>query len=348
MDALSVTRHPLYLLTLARLRTAFREPSTIFWSFGFPIILTIALGIAFRSRPPEPVAVVVEQGEGAPAAQQALAAATGVSSRLLPHDEAQRELNTGKAALLVVPGSPRTYAFDPQSPESRLARAVVDDALQRAEGRQDATPTAEKHVSEQGSRYVDFVVPGLIGSNVMSAGMWGIGYVIVETRTRRLLKRMISTPMRRSHFLLSFVLMRMLFLAVELPVLLVFAWAVFGVAVRGSVLLLALLVLLGALAFSGVAMLIASRARNTETVTGLINLIQMPMFLLSGVFFSYARFPEAVQPLIRLLPLTALLDGMRAVMNEGAGVQAVAPQVLLLAGTAVATFVIGLKLFRWS
>jgi len=278
---------------------------------------------------------------------QALQADPEVKAALLPADQAARALATGKTAMVVAPGSPRTYAFDPMRPESRLARAVVDDVLQRADGRRDVTPTADRHVAERGARYIDFLVPGLIGTNIMSAGMWGIGYVIVETRTRKLLKRMISTPMRRSHFLLSFVLMRMLFLAIELPVLLLFAWLAFGVAVRGSLPLLILLVTLGALAF-GIALLISSRARNTETVTGLINLIQMPMFLLSGVFFSYARFPEFLQPAIRLLPLTALLDAMRAVMNEGAGLARVLPQILLLAAVSVGSFVVGLRVFRWT
>jgi ABC-type multidrug transport system permease subunit len=333
---------------MGRLRMAFREPSTVFWSFGFPIILSIALGIAFRSRPPEPVQVVVEDAAGAAALQQVLEKTPGVVSKLLPPAEAQKSLHTGKAALAVKAGPPRTYELDPQQPESRLARSVVDDALQRADGRKDPTPTAEEHVQEQGGRYIDFLVPGLIGTNVMSAGMWGIAYVIVETRTRKLLKRMVSTPMRRSHFLLSFVLMRMLFLAIELPVLLIFAWLAFGVVVRGSLALFLALIVLGALAFAGLSLLISSRARNTETVTGLINVIQMPMFLLSGVFFSYARFPEFLQPAIKLLPLTALLDSTRAVMNEGAGMAAVAPQALILALTAVASFLVGLKIFRWN
>ena len=343
-----MTRHPLYLLTMGRLRMSFREPSTIFWSFGFPILLSIALGIAFRSRPPDPVQVVVEDVPGAAALQQVLEKTPGVVSKLQPPAQAQRSLHAGKASLVVRAGPPRTYEFDPQQPESRLARTLVDDALQRAEGRQDPTATAEEHVQEQGGRYIDFLVPGLIATNVMSAGMWGLAYVVAETRTRKLLKRMISTPMRRGHFLLSFVLARMLFLAVELPVLLVFVWLAFGVVVRGSLPLFLALVVLGAFAFAGVSVLVSSRARNTETVTGLINVVQMPMFLLSGVFFSYSRFPELLQPAIRLLPLTAMLDSMRAVMNEGAGVAAVAPQMLILAVTAVVTFLVGLKVFRWN
>ncbi|MGC4117599.1 MAG: ABC transporter permease [Myxococcales bacterium] len=343
-----MTKHPLYLLTMGRLRTSFREPSTVFWSFGFPILLSIALGIAFRSRPPDPVQVVVEDGPGAAALQAVLEKTPNVVSKLLPPEQAQRSLHTGKVALCVRAGPPRAYELDPQQPESRLARAIVDDALQRAEGRIDPTATAEVHVQEQGGRYIDFLVPALIGTNIMSAGMWGLAYVVVETRTRRLLKRMVSTPMRRSHFLLSFVLARMLFLAVELPVLLIFSWLAFGVVVRGSMALFLALVVLGAFAFAGVSVLISSRARNTETVTGLINVVQMPMFLLSGVFFSYSRFPEFLQPAIKLLPLTALLDSTRAVMNEGAGLSAVAPQAAILAVTAVASFLVGLKIFRWN
>jgi ABC-2 type transport system permease protein len=343
-----VTDSPLLQLTLARLRMSFREPSTLFWSFAFPILLTVALGIAFRDRPPEPITAAVQQGPGAQELAHALAKSGQAQASVLPAEEARRALRGAKVSLIVVPGATRTYEYDPTRPESRLARAVVDDVLQRFEGRQDVTSVEDAHVTEAGSRYIDFLVPGLIGSNIMSAGMWGIGYVIVETRTRKLLKRLIATPMRRRDFLLSFVLMRMLFALLELPVLLVFSILAFSITIRGSIVLLAGLAVLGALAFAGIAVLLAARATNTETVTGLINLVVMPMYILSGVFFSYSRFPEAAQPLIRLLPLTALLDSMRAVMNEGAGLATVAPQAALLAATAGFSFFVALRIFRWS
>jgi ABC-type multidrug transport system permease subunit len=202
--------------------------------------------------------------------------------------------------------------------------------------------------TEPGARYIDFLIPGLIGVNIMSSGMWGLGYVIVETRTKKLLKRMLATPMRRSHFLLSFLLMRMLFLLMELPILLGFARLVFGVEVRGSLALLSGMAVLGAVAFSGLGILVASRAQNLVTINGLINLVIMPMFVLSGVFFSASHFPAVMQPFIRLLPLTALNDSLRAVVNEGAGVMAVAPQAAVLAVTAVVSFLVGLRVFRWS
>ena len=338
----------LWQLTLTRLRSFVREPSAVFWTFGFPILLIVALGIAFRNRPPEPVDAAVEAGPGAEEMRATLAAAPGVKARLLPAGEARAALRTGRAAIVVRPGSPVTYEFDPTRPESRVARLVVDEALQRAAGRRDPVAAVERQVAEPGSRYVDFLVPGLIGLNIMSSGMWGIGWVIVEIRQKKLLKRMLATPMRRGQFLFSFVLMRMAFLVVEVPVLLVFGRLAFGVPLQGSFALLSGLALLGALAFAGVGVLVASRARNTQTVNGLINLVMMPMFLLSGVFFSSSHFPDLMQPLVKALPLTALNDALRAVMNEGAGAAAVLPQAALLAGIAVVSFALALRIFRWN
>jgi ABC-type multidrug transport system permease subunit len=203
-------------------------------------------------------------------------------------------------------------------------------------------------VTEPGTRYVDFLVPGLVGMNIMSAGMWGVGWVIVEDRQKKLLRRMVATPMRRSHYLLAFVLVRLLFLVLEVPVLVGFAVVAFGVPLRGSVLALGAMAVLGALAFAGLGLLVASRAKNTQTASGLMNLVMMPMFVLSGVFFSADHFPSFIQPAVRALPLTALNDGLRAVMNEGAAPLALLPQAALLAGVAVASFGAALRLFRWT
>ncbi|HLM74097.1 MAG TPA: ABC transporter permease, partial [Polyangiaceae bacterium] len=236
---------------------------------------------------------------------------------------------------------------DPTRPEGRLPRALVDAALQRAEGRRDPTPTTDQTVTEPGSRYIDFLVPGLIGMGLMSGGLWGIGYVIVEMRTQKLVKRLLATPMRRADFLLAFVVMRGFFLLVELPVLIGFAVLTFAVPVRGSYALLAGLAALGSLVFAGIGLLVASRAKNTQTVGGLINLVSMPMFICSGVFFSSERFPDIMQPVIRALPLTALNDSLRAVMLEGASLAQVAPQALVMGIWGVAAFGLALVAFRW-
>ncbi|HYS09875.1 MAG TPA: ABC transporter permease [Myxococcales bacterium] len=329
----------LWELTAARLRLFFREPGAVFWTFGFPLMLTVALGIAFRNRPAEPALVAVVS----PELQRALEGNRELRPRLLDEASAREALRTGKADLVVMPGPPISYLYDPARPESRLARALADAALHPP----GPPATVDKPVVEPGSRYIDFLIPGLIGMQLMSAGMWGIGYVIVDMRTKKLLKRLMATPMSRAQFLWSFVVMRALFLLLELPLLIGFAWIVFKVGLAGSALLLLGISLLGALAFAGIGLLVASRAPNTQTVTGLINLVMLPMFVTSGVFFSTARFPDSIQPLLRILPLTALNDALRAVMIDGAGVRAVAMQCALLAGTAALSFAAALRFFRW-
>jgi ABC-type multidrug transport system permease subunit len=326
-------------LTLTRLRLFFREPGAVFWTFGFPLLLSIALGIAFRNRPPEPVAIAAESRD----LVDALSRDANVRASLLDDVGARRALRTGKVDLVVLPGPPISFLFDPTRAESRLARALADAALHP----RGPPATVDLAVTEPGSRYIDFLIPGLIGMNIMSSGMWGIGYVVVEMRTRKLLKRLVATPMSRAQFLWSFVLMRALFLFIELPVLLGFGWFAFKVGIAGSLPLLIGVSLIGALAFAGIGLLVASRAQNTQTVAGLINLVMLPMFIASGVFFSVARFPDALQPFLRVLPLTALNDSLRAIMTDGAGIGAIAGPLGLLAGISAVSFALALKLFRW-
>jgi ABC-type multidrug transport system permease subunit len=340
------TRSPLVELTLARVRLFFREPSAVFWTFGFPIIMAVALGVAFRNKPPDPVPVAIEEGPGAEAIRAQLEGPT-IHAVVEGHDAASAALRGGKVALVVVAGPPRTYRFDESRPESRLVRLTVDDRLQRADGRADVRAVVDEHVTEPGSRYIDFLVPGLVGMTLMQGSMWGIGYLIVEMRTKKLVKRLLATPMRKGDFLASFVLMRAFFVLVEVPVLFAFGWLVFGVRIAGSIPLLLGVGMLGALTFAGVGVLVASRADNVQTVGGLMNLVMMPMFIGSGIFFSTDRFPEVLQPLIKALPLTALNDAMRAVVNEGAGPVAIAPQLGLMAAVGVLSFAIALRIFRW-
>ena len=341
-------RSPLLQLALSRLRSFYREPEAVFWTFGFPVLLTIALGVAFRAKPPDPVRVAVVAGPRAEAVRSALAAGERVDVRLLGAEEARRALRGGQVAIVVEPDDPPAYRFDPTGPESRLARAVVDDLLQDAAGRRDVLAPRIEPFTEPGARYVDFLVPGLLGMNVMSSGLWGVGWVIVEDRQKKLLKRMVATPMRRSEYLLAFVIMRMLFLVVEVPVLVGFAMLAFGTPMRGRLVDLGVLMAVGAMAFAGLGLLVGSRARNSQTVAGLINLVIMPMVVLSGVFFSSRHFPALLQPVIRVLPLTALNDGLRAIMNDGVTLGSLSGELLLLALVGAGSFGLALRWFRWT
>ena len=337
-------------LTLVRFREFRREPEAVFWTFAFPIILAIGLGIAFRNKPAD--VVVFGVVTGTPAGDSLavrLTHAPGLRVREMNDSAAARGLRTGELALVALPHTTGgvQYQFDDTRPEGRSARALTDDALQRAAGRSDLVPVSERKVQERGSRYIDFVVPGLLGMNIMGGGIWGLGFAIVEARRRNLLKRLVSTPMPRSQYLLSFLLSRFFFLIIEIVVVLGSTSLLFGVPVRGSLLQLLVVCLLAALSFGAIGLLIASRARTIEGVSGLMNLTMMPMWVLSGVFFSSANFPRVAQPFIQALPLTATINALRATMLQGAGWSAVAPSIAIVAAWLVVSFTVALKLFRW-
>jgi ABC-type multidrug transport system permease subunit len=335
-------------LTLWRLRELWREPEAIFWVFAFPILLALALGIAFKNRGQPTLAIAVQDGPGADTVAAMLADARGLRVTRLDSAEAYQRLRSGRVALVVIPGDRLTVQFDSTRDESRLARLETDAALQAAAGRQDVLSLRDVLLTEPGSRYIDFLIPGLLGLNIMGTGLWGIGFGIVRSRQQKLLRRLHASPMRRSDFLLAQALARLVFLVLEVVVVLAFGALAFGVPMRGSLLLVAAVVLAGAMAFSGLGLLVATRARTIEGVSGLMNVVMVPMWVFSGVFFSWSHFPEAIHPLIRLLPLTALNDGLRAVLLDGAGPAAVAAELGNLLAWGAVTFVVSVKLFRWT
>ncbi len=346
---------PLLELTRMRLLAFAREPAAIFWVFGFPVLLAVALGAAFRTRPPEDGRVaVVAGGREAMRAHARLEETAGLVASLVAAEEAAEALRIGEVDLVVSVDagggdSPRyRYRFDPTRPQSRTVRLAVDDALQRGLGRRDPAAVEEATVTEPGARYVDFLLPGLIGLNLMGSSMWGIGFSLVMSRSRKMLKRLAASPMRRPHYLLAAMLSRLAFLLLELAALVGFGALVFGVEVRGSLVDLTLVAVVGGCAFAGIALLVAARPTSIEVASGWMNFVMLPMWVLSGSFFAYARFPEWLQPPIRLLPLTALNDALRAVMNEGASLVGVAPQLGVLAAWGLVCFLLALKLFRWQ
>jgi len=307
----------------------------------------VALGFAFREKAPDRTPVGVVAGPAAERAAGALNRSPVLLARVVPEREGREALRTGKISLLVTPGPPAVFHFDETRPDSRIARLAADDALQRAAGRTDAFAVREVLVLEPGARYIDFLIPGLLGMNLMGTGIWSLAFSVTTARSRKLLKRLLATPMRKSHYLLAQMLSRLSFLIIEIVVLVGFGWIAFGVAVRGSLLLLLVVCLLGAMSFSGIGLLVASRVSTIEGASGLANLVMLPMWLLSGVFFSSERFPDALQPFVRALPLTALNNALRGVINEGQTLAAVAPQIAIVAAWGLLSFAVALKIFRW-
>jgi ABC-type multidrug transport system permease subunit len=346
-------------LYLARLREFYRQPARIFWVYGFPTVLAIGLGLAFQSRPPEPIQVdLVENGASPPVerilraydAQARPSARPGLLLEVGPADQAFKRLDTGKTLLVVIPdqSGPLTYRYDDTRPEAVTAKATVDDLIQSGFGRKDIVATREIRKQEPGSRYIDFLIPGLIGLNTMGGGLWGIGFLLVNFRIAKLLKCFIATPMPRRNFLLALLGARLTFLIPDVGVLLLLGTLAFHMPIKGNLVLVMVIEVVGALAFAGIGLLVGSRATTTETVSGLMNLVMLPMWLFSGVFFSAERFPHTMQWFIQILPLTQLLNALRGVILEGMGWFDVAGALAILAAWAIGTFMIALRIFRWT
>jgi len=349
MSKRNFTDHALVQLTLMRMREFIREPEALFWSMIFPIALAAGLGIAFRNRPPE----VLKIAAVTPRLAEALRQEKLLDVTQLPPELAEQFIRTGKVALVAEPAAEGSsnggivYRYDDTNPEGRQARMLADQAIQRASGRQDAVSGNDQIMREPGSRYIDFLIPGLIGMGIMGNSIWGPGFSIVDARRKKLLKRIVATPMPKHYYLLSFLVWRMILLPVDVGVPLGFGVLVFGIPLRGPFIALVATCVLATLAFSAGGLLIASRVRTIEAASGLMNLSMVPMWILSGVFFSSQRFPDLVQPAIKALPLTAVIDALRANMLQGSGFAQMAPQAAVLGAWLVVCFGLALRLFRW-
>jgi ABC-type multidrug transport system permease subunit len=340
-------------LLMARMLELKREPEVVFWVFIFPLLLALGLGIAFRNKPGNAASVAIVQGAGSGEAQSLLARSAQHDQfkvQVLSAEEARKGFRLGKFDLVIEPGNNGavTYLYDPARPESVLAKTEVNEALQGAAGRKDTVPTTAVTSSEPGSRYIDFLIPGLLGMNLMNSGMWGIGFALVDMRQRKLLKRFVGTPMRRGDFLLALASSRLILMIIEVGLLLLFGALFFHMRVLGSIGSIALIAALGSLTFGGVGLLTASRAQKIESVSGLINLVMMPMWIFSGVFFSYERFPAMIHPIIKALPLTALNDALRASILEGTPLMHQWPRLLVMVIWGGVSFALALKWFRWT
>lgn len=336
-----------------RMKELAREPEVVFWVFVFPLLLALGLGLAFRDKPPDTTRIAIVSGPSAQSVYSLLQnspAHAAIHADIVDLAHAKNGLRLGKYDLVLE--SPNeghvVYDYDPARPESVHSRRAVDDALQSAAGRKDVIASTSITSSEPGSRYIDFLIPGLLGMNLMNSGMWGIGFALVDLRQRKLLKRFVATPMRRSDFLLALASSRLIMMIVETALLLSFGVIVFHMRVLGAMASILLIGAIGAISFGGLGLLTASRAQKIESVSGLINIVMMPMWIFSGVFFSYERFPSVVQPFIKALPLTALNDALRATILEGSSLFSQTGRVLVLVLWGGISFLLALRWFRWS
>lgn len=343
---------PIVNLFLERWREFLREPGVLFWTFGFPIILVIVLSLAFRSSGPQKAKIAVVDGPGADALAAAIERSDALTAARLSEPDARKELRQGSALCAVIPpeatgGEPRILLDESREGATLAAAAVREALISDAQG--DGAPRfAKEKVTARGQRYVDFLLPGMVGMTLLNGGVWGVGYSLILLRTRKLLKRLCATPMRRSDLLLAFLLFRICMSLIEVVLLFAVGRLFFDIHVEGGPLALLALVVVSSLSFGGLGLLCGTRAQNPQTGAGWVNLATLPMFLLSGVFFQSTNFPDWMQPAIKLLPLTAFNDALRAIVNDGAAIGAVVPELAILTAWAIACFAFALRIFRWT
>lgn len=370
---ITVLNRPLIQLIIVRYKEFIREPGIVFWSIIFPILMAWVLGIAF-SRPNDLIQQVglIENKDSVNARLRTfLEDADTVYSdqdpdgyhyeknirndklgrtvyKFLPadRDEGFLMLKRGRINILVreYPDSLQYY-FDPRNPQARMMYVLLAATL---DNENLAYETAGiRPLTQQGNRYIDFLVPGLLAMGVMNSLLWGISYALIEMRSKKLLRRMIATPMKKTHFLVSHFAARLSLTVIEAMILYLFAVIYFKIRIQGSIVALAMVFLAGNIAFSGIAVLISARTANSRIGTGLINVISLPMMVLSGIFFSYHNFPDAVIPVIRKMPLTMMADSIRGVFIEGFGIAQVGVNSLILTVIGLTCFAIGLRFYKW-
>jgi len=348
--------HPILAITIARLKEFIRRPESVFWVYLFPVLMVGVLGVAFRNPAAETYDIDIIECQAAESMMTHFSSLPQLKPRVVSAEEARARLRTGKTLLVISASSAGLqdedfelkFLLDPTRPGSQSARNLVDDHLQRELGRADIFSSSDEAFVEPGGRYVDFLVPGLLAMGLMGGGLWGVGFAIVDMRIRKLLKRLMATPMKRSHFLMGMMASRLVFMIPQIAILLLFSYWLFGVKIFGNPFSLALVVFIGAIEFSVIGLLVAARARTLESVSGLMNMVMLPMYTLCGIFFSYERFPEIVHPLIRLLPLTPLIDALRAIMLDGDSIFTLVPELLVMGFWCVVPFALAMVFFRWN
>ena len=370
----------LWQLTIALFREIIREPGVLFWGILFPILMSLGLGLAFTKKTDviRKVAIITKDERSENPSDNSVLASflqgsceknssgnkdswlwrytikdkkLGNSIFLiyeLEWEKAMTLLKRGTINVLLV-GSNNTveYHFDPMNPDAQLTYLKLSKVVGNGEKQSVQSNTEIKPLTVSGTRYIDFLVPGLMTMGIMMSCMWGISYGIIEKRSKKLLRRLVATPMRKSHFLIALITVRITMNFIESAALFIFALLAFKMTIQGNISALILIFLAGNIAFAGLAILISSHTSNTEVGNGLINFVVMPMMILSGIFFSYQNFPEWSLPVIKKLPLTILTDGVRSIFNEGAGYREAALPILILSAIGVLFFTIGLKIFKW-
>lgn len=329
-----------------------REPSAFYWVVFMPIMWMVVLGYAFSEPRPEVYGVgwiKNSAGEQSTEILQAIKDNSNIRLREGSEAELMTLMQRGELNLIVSTelNEPLTYQYDPSNPEAQRAKRYVNDVIQESAGRVDLLQTQEKRIEAVGNRYVDFLIPGLLGLSIMTSSLFGVGMTIVSNRKENLLKRYLATPMQPREYVISHLAGRGFVLVAEFAAVMLAGFLLFRFQVHGNYLSYIAFAILGSAAFTAIAILCASRTNSIPMVSGITNLISLPMMMLSGVFFSKNNFPDWLRTFSEFLPLTALNDGFRKIALEGQGLSNLGFESAVLGVYLLIASISAVKLFKW-
>ncbi|MCX6231931.1 MAG: ABC transporter permease [Bacteroidetes bacterium] len=368
----------LLMLIGANFRELMREPAVLFWGIIFPILMSIGLGAAFSAKQDVIRKVGIINSNNSLSNDSST-----IKKFLLLYTTKEyhanenityysykikneklgnsiflfQETNWKDAIVALKRGRINVvmeeknngilYSFDPSNPDAQLTYIKLTKFFPAQSYISEENTDNIKLLTLEGTRYIDFLIPGLLAMGVMMSSMWGISYTIIERRSKKLLRRLVSTPMKKSYFLISIITVRFAMNFIEAALLFLFAHIAFGIHIQGNIPALITVFLAGNIAFSGLAVFISSNTSKTEIGNALINVVVMPMMILSGIFFSYHNFPDWFIPIIQKFPLTIMADDIRSIFIEGAGFAEIFIHSLLLSITGILFFITGVKFFKW-
>ena len=371
----------LWQLIVANFKELIREPGVLFWGIIFPILMSVGLGLAFTKKQDvtRNIAIIKDTKTSiinkdstfvlsdfiekntvkipATLKDQEKYSYTQKNDKLgnttfifseISWSQSMIWLKRGYVSIVLdEKNGVIQYHFDPSNADAKLAYMQLKGIFGSIDSEIKENEDEIKPLTVAGTRYIDFLIPGLIAMGIMMSAMWGLTYTIIERRSKKLLRRMVATPMKKSNFLIALITVRVTMNFIEALLLFLFAHFAFGITIQGSILALLVVFISGNIAFAGIATFASCHTSKTEIGNSLINVVVMPMMILSGIFFSYHNFPAWSISVIQKLPLTMLADETRSIFIEGGGFSEIAIPSLILTVTGIFFFALGLRLFKW-
>ena len=336
MSAIGRSFRRMKAVFIARNLEYLRDRASFGWNLVFPVLIVFALAVVFSGPPRALFTITTISSDDLPELVEFPGVEAIETDRLKALDRLSRQQTD--LVVEVVDGSVNYWVNG-----NSASGAILELLLTYTETR----PLKRGETDGDAIRYVDWVVPGILGMNMMYSALWGVGYVVVRYRQSGYLRRLKATPLTKFEFLSAQVLSRLLVTLTASTIVFVGTNLILDYKMVGSIWLLFLIALMGGLAMITLGLAIACRTESKEFADGLLNAVTFPMLLLSGVWFSLDGSPEWVQMFAQVLPLTHVLEAARAVMLDNAGFADITIHLAVLVGFCIVGMALSIKLFKW-